>query len=79
MGIDFKPLTEVRAFLENTTLYQEFQLEKEEILKHKWIESLHAGYDIGFDAALVDWVTKYRSGWRRNRQAVLTSRCAIGS
>ncbi|MBX3734553.1 MAG: hypothetical protein KF791_18405 [Verrucomicrobiae bacterium] len=57
-----------RALLMNTTLYREFQAEKEEILRHKWIESEKAGYDIGFERALVDWITHYRAGWRRARQ-----------
>ena len=36
------------------SLYQEFQAEREEILKHKWIESEKAGHDIGFELALTD-------------------------
>ena len=46
----------------------EFQAEREEILKHKWIESEKAGYDIGFEQALTDWIVKHRSKWRRGRQ-----------
>ena len=33
--------------LKNSSLYREFQAEREEILKHKWIESEKAGYEIG--------------------------------
>ncbi len=58
------------ALLQNSSLYREFLAEKEEILRHKWIESEKAGRDIGFEAALVDWITKYRAGWRRARQNV---------
>lgn len=58
---------EKRVFLENTTLYQEFLAEREEILRHKWIESQKLGRDIGFDVALMDWITKHRPGWRRAR------------
>lgn len=36
---------------------------KNEILKHKWIESEKHGRDIGFEKALIDWISKYRSGW----------------
>jgi hypothetical protein len=43
--------------LKNSSLYREFQAEREEILRHKWIESEKAGRDI-----------KHRSNWRRNRQ-----------
>ena len=53
----------------NSSLYREFQAEKEEILKHKWIESEKAGYDIGFERALTDWIIKHRSKWRKSRQA----------
>lgn len=56
-------------FLEQTTLYQEFLAQREEIMRHKWIESEKEGRDIGFDVALVDWVTKYRTAWLRERSA----------
>ena len=36
-------------------------------LRHKWIESEKAGYDIGFERALIDWVVKYRSTRREKR------------
>jgi len=55
--------------LKNSSLYSEFQAEREEILKHKWIESEKAGYDIGFERALTDWIVKHRSKWRKARQA----------
>jgi hypothetical protein len=48
-------------------LYREFLAEREEILKHKWIESEKAGRDIGFERALTDWIVKHRSAWRRSR------------
>ncbi len=55
--------------LKNSSLYREFQAEREEILKHKWIESEKAGSDIGFERALTDWIVRHRSKWRKNRQA----------
>ncbi len=55
--------------LKNSTLYREFQAEREEILKHKWIESEKAGRDIGFEQALTDWIIKHRAAWRKARQA----------
>jgi hypothetical protein len=55
--------------LKNSSLYREFQAEREEILKHKWIESEKAGRDIGFDRALTDWIVKHRSKWRKSRQS----------
>jgi len=54
--------------LKNSSLYREFQAEREEILKHKWLESEKAGHDIGFERALTDWIVKYRSKWRKARQ-----------
>jgi hypothetical protein len=53
--------------LRNSSLYREFQAEREEILKHKWIESEKAGRDIGFERALTDWIIKHRSKWRKTR------------
>ena len=55
----------------NSSLYREFQAEREEILKHKWIESEKLGYDIGFEHALTDWIIKHRSKWRKSRQQLL--------
>ena len=54
-------------FLKNSVLYKEFLAEREEILKHKWIESEKAGSDIGFEKALLDWIVKHRSQWRERR------------
>ena len=59
--------------LKNSTLYREFQAEREEILKHKWIESEKAGHDIGFERALTDWIVKHRSKWRKTRHAATHS------
>jgi len=57
--------------LKNSTLYREFQAEREEILKHKWIESERLGHDIGFERALLDWIRKHRDSWRAARRAQL--------
>ena len=54
-------------FVKNSVLYKEFLAEREEILKHKWIESEKAGKDIGFEKALLDWIVKHRSSWRSKR------------
>lgn len=55
--------------LRNSSLYREFQAERDEILRHKWLESEKAGRDIGFEAALTDWIIKHRSKWRRGRKS----------
>ena len=52
----------------NSALYREFLAEREEILRHKWIESEKAGHDIGFERALLDWIVKHRSNWRKSRK-----------
>ena len=62
------PVQEDQAeFVKNSVLYKEFLAEREEILKHKWIESEKAGKDIGFERALLDWIVKHRSNWREKR------------
>jgi hypothetical protein len=58
---------EKSQFVKNSVLYKEFLAEREEILKHKWIESEKAGKDIGFEKALLDWIVKHRSQWREKR------------
>ncbi|HEY9174654.1 MAG TPA: DUF4032 domain-containing protein [Verrucomicrobiae bacterium] len=65
-----------RVLLEGSSLFREFQAEREEILKHKWIESEKAGHDIGFERALTDWIIKHRSKWRRERQAAMGGQTA---
>ncbi len=54
--------------MRNSMLYREFLAEREEILRHKWIESEKAGQDIGFEKALLDWIINHRSAWRTGRQ-----------
>jgi hypothetical protein len=54
--------------VKESLLYKEFLAEREEILRHKWIESEKAGHDIGFEKALLDWIVKHRSSWRTQRQ-----------
>ena len=54
-------------FATGSTLYQEFLAEREEILRHKWIESEKMGEDIGFERALLSWITTHRTAWKINR------------
>ncbi|HEY3854357.1 MAG TPA: hypothetical protein VGO67_08205 [Verrucomicrobiae bacterium] len=53
--------------VKKSSLYREFQAERDEILRHKWIESEKVGHDIGFERALTDWIIKHRAKWRRSR------------
>ena len=64
-----KDASTANDLLKNSSLYREFQAEREEILRHKWIESEKAGHDIGFERALTDWIIKHRANWRKARQA----------
>jgi len=61
------PKSEGLEFVKNSAIYKEFLAEREEILRHKWIESEKLGRDIGFERALLDWIVKYRSTWRHER------------
>jgi hypothetical protein len=54
--------------LKNSVIYREFLAERDEILKHKWIESEKAGRDVGFEHALLDWASTHRASWRAGRQ-----------
>jgi hypothetical protein len=57
--------------LKRSSLYREFLAEREEILRHKWLESEKAGRDIGFEQALTDWMVKHRAQWRKERQTTM--------
>ena len=61
------PSDENTALVKESLLYKEFLAEREEILRHKWIESEKAGHDVGFEKALLDWIVKHRSTWRAQR------------
>ena len=69
MSNDVKESPATNDLLKNSSLYREFQAEREEILRHKWIESEKAGRDIGFERALTDWIIKHRSKWRKARHS----------
>jgi hypothetical protein len=49
--------------LKNSLLYRQFQAGREEVLKHKWIESEKAGHDIGLERAMTDWILNHRTQW----------------
>ena len=59
--------------LKNSSLYREFLAEREEILRHKWLEAEKVGIDVGFEEALTGWMVKHRSEWRKRRQAARQS------
>jgi len=55
--------------LQKSSLYREYMAEREEILRHKWLESEKAGLEVGFEQALTEWMLKHRSDWRKRRYA----------
>jgi hypothetical protein len=57
----------------DTELYKRFLAEREEILRHKWIESEKIGFDIGFEKALLDWISKHRKDWLKRHQKDTTT------
>ena len=57
-------------FATGSLLYREFLAEREEILKLKWIESEKVDKDIGFEKALLKWVTEHRSDWKKHRNSL---------
>jgi hypothetical protein len=59
--------------LERSRLFREFQAEREEIHRHKWLESEKAGRDIGFESALVSWIVNHRAQWKKTRNSRLHS------
>ena len=60
--------SELSQSLSRSSIYQDFLAEREEVLKHKWIESEKAGHDIGYERALVDWIMNHREKWRAARK-----------
>ena len=36
---------------------------RQEIERHKWIESEKAGHDIGYEKAAEDWLNRYSEQW----------------
>lgn len=45
------------------TLYQKFIMIKNELLKHKWIESEKVGKDVGFEYTLIQWMQNHKKDW----------------
>jgi hypothetical protein len=66
--MDVNRNSDPKQMVMNSALYREFLAEREEILRHKWLESEKIGYDIGFERALLDWIVKHRTSWRTARR-----------
>jgi hypothetical protein len=72
MSDETKTCPSDRDLLKNSLLYRQFQAEREEVLKHKRIESKRAGHEIGFVQAMTDWIIKHGSQWHKDH--MLTAR-----
>jgi hypothetical protein len=68
-GDETKPGRLKSDLLKNPSLDRDFRREREEILKHMANESGKAGWDPGFERALIDWIIKHRTKWRKGRQS----------
>ena len=73
MSADYPaPVSRLRArpadiidVLTNSLLYRRHLAEREEILRHKWIESEKVGFDIGVESARVSWIIQHQASWRK--------------
>jgi hypothetical protein len=52
----------------NSAVYEEYLAERDEIKRHKWIESEKAGRDIGWEKSLLDWKFHHSAAWRKHRR-----------
>jgi hypothetical protein len=68
MAVNKPQPNDQHAFVKRSSIYQEFLAERDEILRHKWLESERLGEDIGFEKALLDWIRKHRDDWRISRR-----------
>jgi hypothetical protein len=57
-----------KSHVETLLIYKDVLAQKQEIERHKWFESEKAGKDIGYDAALINWVMKHKSEWKKNQR-----------
>jgi len=58
------------ANLRNSRVFQHYLAERDEILKHKWLESQKAERDIGFARAHLDWIRHHRTAWRARQRSL---------
>lgn len=48
------------CWITNSSLVREWERMKDEILRHKWLESEKAGSDVGWEKAYVNWMVRHR-------------------
>ena len=59
---------QTRDLVHENSVYKQYMAERDEIERHKWVESEKAGRDIGFEKALMDWISHHRTAWRKAKQ-----------
>jgi len=55
-------------FINNTLLFKRYIEEREHILRNKWFMSEKAGYDVGLERALLDWVIYHKKDYLKARE-----------
>lgn len=58
-GSEYSDPNLIEPWIKNTLLYRQWEQMKREIQLHKWYESQKAGYDIGWERAVIDWLIRY--------------------
>ncbi len=59
---------QTRDLVNKNSVFKQYMAERDEIEKHKWLESEKAGKDIGFEKALMSWISYHRTAWRKAKQ-----------
>ena len=54
--------------IKNTLLFKKYKEEREHILLNKWYLSEKAGYDVGMERALLDWVIYHKKDYLKNKE-----------
>ena len=60
------------AWVLNSRLVRAWSEMKQEILRHKWLESERAEEDIGWERARASWMLRHRGGFESARRKVPT-------
>ena len=55
-------------FMKNSSLYNRFLKEREEILKHKWVLSERFGRDVGYNHTILHWIRNHRKDWLESQE-----------
>lgn len=59
------PMREIPEDVAETNLWRFFLLEKDEILRHKWLRSQELGYELSLSRTIEEWLQKHRSLWAK--------------